>query len=167
MKASKGSSVRHELSHHTKKSVVCKYILTSISQFVKTLQLVTSEKLQCYASVSILVIHYHSDCQCRTVVLSYLSNVLFQRSRIIQYCCNHIILRLKKKKKKKKSHHLWRKPVQMIRLATSTPGHVEVNRWSATVHSRAPELRLQQSLCFYFSSAGLTALPLRIVEEMP
>ena len=62
---------------------------------------------------------------------------------------------------------MWRKPVQMIRLATSTPGHVEVNRWSATVHSRAPELRLQQSLCFYFSSAGLTALPLRIVEEMP
>ena len=92
---------------------------------------------------------------------------MFQRSRIIQYCCNHIILRLKKKKKKKKSHHLWRKPVQMIRLATSTPGHVEVNRWSATVHSRAPELRLQQSLCFYFSSAGLTALPLRIVEEIP
>ena len=55
----------------------------------------------------------------------------------------------------------------MIRLATSTPGHVEVNRWSATVHSRAPELRLQQSLCFYFSSAGLTALPLRILEEIP
>ena len=53
------------------------------------------------------------------------------------------------------------------RLATSTTGRVQVNRWSATVHSRAPELRLQQSLCFYFSSAGLTALPLRIVEEMP
>ena len=78
-----------------KKSVVCKYILTSISQFEKNLQLVTSGKLLRYASVSILAIHYHSDCWYRTVVLSYLSNVV----KIIQYCCNHIILRFKKKEK--------------------------------------------------------------------
>ena len=55
----------------------------------------------------------------------------------------------------------------MIRLATSTPGHVEVNRCSAAVHSRAPELCMQRSLCFCSSSAGLTAPPLRIVEKMP
>ena len=148
-----------------KKSMVCKFILTNISQFEKNLQLVISGKLLRYASVSILVIHYHSDCWYRTVVLSYLSNVLFQRLKVIQYFWNHIILRLKKKKNK--SHHLWRKPVQMIHLATSMPGHVQVNRWLAAVHSRAPELRLQWSLCFYFSSVGLTALPLGIIEEMP
>ena len=61
------------------------------------MQLVTSGKFLCYASVSILVIHYHSDCWYRTVVLSYLSNVLFQILKIIQYCCNHIILRIKEK----------------------------------------------------------------------
>ena len=61
---------------------------------------------------------------------------------------------------------MWRKPVQMIHLATSMPGHVQVNRWLAAVHLRAPELRLQWSLCFYFSSPGLIALPLRIIEEM-
>ena len=55
----------------------------------------------------------------------------------------------------------------MIHLATSMPGHVQVNRWLAAGHSRAPELRLQWSLCFYFSSVGLTTLPLRIIEEMP
>ena len=53
------------------------------------------------------------------------------------------------------------------RLATSTPGRVEVNRCSAAVHSRAPELCLQRSLCFCSSSAGLTALPLSIVEKVP
>ena len=53
------------------------------------------------------------------------------------------------------------------RLATSTPGRVEVNRCSAVVHSRAPELCLQRSLCFCSSSAGLTAFPLRIVEKVP
>ena len=52
-----------------------------------------------YASVSILVIHYHSNCWYRTVILSYLSNILFQRLKVIQYFCNHIILRLKKKEK--------------------------------------------------------------------
>ena len=82
-----------------KKSVVCKYVLTSISQFEKNLQLVTSGKLLRYASVSILAIHYHSDCWYRTVVLSYLSNVLFQRLKVIQYFCNHIIIRLKKQEK--------------------------------------------------------------------
>ena len=53
----------------------------------------------------------------------------------------------------------------MIRLATSTPGHVQVNRWLAAVHSRTPEIRLQWSLCFYFSSVGSTALPLRNIKH--